>query len=71
MKLISRLKENYQNGKKEKTLLEKRGTYYSAIDNGFQGDMFYEGVIKVNQKLREIPKPRGFLEKLVYSIGGI
>jgi len=76
MNLINRLKEdlynlrkNYRNGRERKILLERRRALDSAIESGFQGDEFYEGLVRVDQRLSAIPEPRGFLEGLAYTLG--
>jgi len=72
MSLIEKLKENYQNGKEARRLLRKKFSYYSVMEEfPSDTDIFYNRIEGILQKLDAIPKPKGFLEELAYTFGGI
>lgn len=34
-------------------------------------DIFHKRIIRINQQLDAIPRPRGFLEETAYALGGL
>ena len=64
------LRRNYRNGKKEKTLENKRDACY-LIKGDFPLDTeIFDGIItRVHQQLDRIPRPRSFLEEVAYNLG--
>ncbi|MDP3992425.1 MAG: hypothetical protein Q8P79_02885 [Nanoarchaeota archaeon] len=67
-----RLQENYRNGKEERRLLREKIHYDSIIDRlSFNTDIFDNRKVMIYDKLSAIPKPKGFLEELAYTFGGI
>ncbi|MDP3992104.1 MAG: hypothetical protein Q8P79_01180 [Nanoarchaeota archaeon] len=79
MGLIDRLKEsyrgfqeNYRNGREEKRLLREKIHFNSMIDRfTSNADIFIDKKVRTYQKLDAIPKPRGFLEEIAYTLGGL
>lgn len=72
MGLIERLKGSYRNGREKRRLLRKKKSYDSKIDRyPSDSETFYDRIAGIYQKLNAIPKPRGLLEEIVYTLGGI
>jgi len=79
MDLIERLKQAYQNGKRERFLLKKKFTHLSVMSDNqegipYQASVLYQEafkrVMKFQQQLAVISRPNKFLESLAYDIGG-
>ena len=79
MTLTERLRQAYQNGKRERLLLKKKFTHLSVMSDNqdgipYQASISYQEafkkVMEFQQHLAVIPRPRGFFESLAYDFGG-
>ena len=72
MDLLKRIREAYDNGVNEREIRVQR-LAYACISLGSIGESIHDSSERereaIEQKLKGVPKPSNFLERLAYSLG--